>query len=257
MTAAFALTPGLALEPAAGRSVHQRGRSRARSGRCGGGTRGRGRPPGRRPRPPRPDLGDPARHGGDLLAGAAPERARGVVAVAAAARGAHRGQGPHRAGLRRPGEVAQRRAPGRRPQGRRHPRRAGGHPGGPGRDHRRRDQRHDDRRGACRSRRPPAWRSPHPAPPTAPRCCSRWWLRSARATTCGRPAARLGTARLATSYRSHCATLGRDVRVDLPGGGALSGRAVDVDPDGRLVVETANGTERVGAGDVVHVRATD
>lgn len=67
----------------------------------------------------------------------------------------------------------------------------------------------------------------------------------------------LGTARLATSYRSHCATLGRDVRVELPGGGALTGRAVDVDPDGRLVVETADGTERVGAGDVVHVRATD
>ncbi|WP_364517895.1 biotin--[acetyl-CoA-carboxylase] ligase [Nocardioides sp. LML1-1-1.1] len=67
----------------------------------------------------------------------------------------------------------------------------------------------------------------------------------------------LGTARLATSYRSHCATLGREVRVELPGGGALTGRAVDVDPDGRLVVETADGTERVGAGDVVHVRATD
>ncbi|HWJ66003.1 MAG TPA: biotin--[acetyl-CoA-carboxylase] ligase [Nocardioides sp.] len=67
----------------------------------------------------------------------------------------------------------------------------------------------------------------------------------------------LGTARLATSYRSHCATLGRDVRVDLPGGGTLTGRAVDVDPDGRLVVETSAGTERVGAGDVVHVRATD
>lgn len=64
----------------------------------------------------------------------------------------------------------------------------------------------------------------------------------------------LGTARLATSYRSHCATLGRDVRVDLPGGGELRGRAVDVDADGRLVVETASGTERVGAGDVVHVR---
>lgn len=67
----------------------------------------------------------------------------------------------------------------------------------------------------------------------------------------------LGTQRLATSYRSHCATLGREVRVDLPGGGELTGRATDIDPDGRLVVETASGTERVGAGDVVHVRATD
>jgi BirA family biotin operon repressor/biotin-[acetyl-CoA-carboxylase] ligase len=67
----------------------------------------------------------------------------------------------------------------------------------------------------------------------------------------------LGTARLASSYRAQCATLGRDVRVDLPGGGELTGRAVDVDDDGRLVVETAGGPERVGAGDVVHVRATD
>lgn len=66
--------------------------------------------------------------------------------------------------------------------------------------------------------------------------------------------AELGTARLATSYRSHCVTLGRDVRVDLPGGGELLGRAVDVDEHGRLVVETPAGREKVGAGDVVHVR---
>ncbi|MCR1782785.1 biotin--[acetyl-CoA-carboxylase] ligase [Nocardioides carbamazepini] len=65
-----------------------------------------------------------------------------------------------------------------------------------------------------------------------------------------------GTARLATSYRAQCATLGRDVRVELPGAGELLGRATDIDDDGRLVVETAAGTERVGAGDVIHVRAT-
>lgn len=68
----------------------------------------------------------------------------------------------------------------------------------------------------------------------------------------------LGTARLSTSYRSHCVTLGRDVRVELPGGGELLGRAVDVDQHGRLVVEKANGSqELVGAGDVIHVRAAD
>ncbi|MFD0806747.1 biotin--[acetyl-CoA-carboxylase] ligase [Nocardioides caeni] len=67
----------------------------------------------------------------------------------------------------------------------------------------------------------------------------------------------LATTRLAASYRSHCATLGRDVRVELPGGGQLLGRASDVDDDGRLVVDTPNGPERVGAGDVVHVRPTD
>ncbi|WP_245927145.1 biotin--[acetyl-CoA-carboxylase] ligase [Nocardioides silvaticus] len=60
-------------------------------------------------------------------------------------------------------------------------------------------------------------------------------------------------ARLASSYVAHCATVGQDVRVDLPGGTSLSGRAVDVDLDGRLVVETAGGVEKVGAGDVVHV----
>ncbi|WP_240044361.1 biotin--[acetyl-CoA-carboxylase] ligase [Nocardioides albidus] len=65
-----------------------------------------------------------------------------------------------------------------------------------------------------------------------------------------------GTTRLATSYRSNCATLGRDVRVELPGGGELLGRATDIDDDGRLVVTTADGSERVGAGDVVHVRPT-
>jgi BirA family biotin operon repressor/biotin-[acetyl-CoA-carboxylase] ligase len=59
--------------------------------------------------------------------------------------------------------------------------------------------------------------------------------------------------RLASSYVAHCATVGQDVRVDLPGGTAISGRAVDVDSDGRLVVETADGVEKVGAGDVVHV----
>lgn len=63
------------------------------------------------------------------------------------------------------------------------------------------------------------------------------------------------TTRLATSYRSHCATLGRDVQVSLPGGGELAGRATDIDEHGRLVVQTAGGTESVGAGDVVHVRA--
>ncbi|MEZ0579324.1 biotin--[acetyl-CoA-carboxylase] ligase [Nocardioides sp. MH1] len=59
--------------------------------------------------------------------------------------------------------------------------------------------------------------------------------------------------RLASSYAAACSTVGQDVRVDLPGGTAISGRAVDVDRDGRLVVETADGLEKVGAGDVVHV----
>jgi BirA family biotin operon repressor/biotin-[acetyl-CoA-carboxylase] ligase len=55
-------------------------------------------------------------------------------------------------------------------------------------------------------------------------------------------------------YRRRCATLGREVRVELPGGVVLDGRAVDVDSDGSLVVETAAGRRSVTAGDVVHVR---
>jgi len=52
------------------------------------------------------------------------------------------------------------------------------------------------------------------------------------------------------AYVDACVTLGRDVRVELPGGGELTGRAGDVDAGGRLVV----GGTAVAAGDVVHVR---
>lgn len=60
---------------------------------------------------------------------------------------------------------------------------------------------------------------------------------------------------LAASYAAGCATVGRDVSVALPGGEALTGRAVEIDPHGRLVVSTGQGEPTaVGAGDVVHVR---
>jgi len=56
-------------------------------------------------------------------------------------------------------------------------------------------------------------------------------------------------------YRRHLSTLGRHVRVELPGG-SLEGIAVDVDPDGRLVVvDSCTITHRLDVGDVVHVRA--
>jgi BirA family biotin operon repressor/biotin-[acetyl-CoA-carboxylase] ligase len=61
--------------------------------------------------------------------------------------------------------------------------------------------------------------------------------------------------RLAASYAAGCATVGRDVRVALPDGATLTGHAVEIDVNGRLVVSTGSGERTpVGAGDVVHVR---
>jgi BirA family biotin operon repressor/biotin-[acetyl-CoA-carboxylase] ligase len=62
------------------------------------------------------------------------------------------------------------------------------------------------------------------------------------------------TDRLRSSYAAACVTLGRDVRVELPGGRSLTGRATGIDAGGRLVVAGRDGATVVGAGDVVHVR---
>lgn len=51
-----------------------------------------------------------------------------------------------------------------------------------------------------------------------------------------------------------CATVGREVSVWLPDGTTLSGTAVRIDPDGRLVVGSGTLETPVSAGDVVHVR---
>jgi BirA family biotin operon repressor/biotin-[acetyl-CoA-carboxylase] ligase len=60
---------------------------------------------------------------------------------------------------------------------------------------------------------------------------------------------------LRAAYRSACATLGQDVRVELPGSADLRGAAYDIDTEGRLLVRADGGGIRaVGAGDVVHVR---
>jgi BirA family biotin operon repressor/biotin-[acetyl-CoA-carboxylase] ligase len=59
---------------------------------------------------------------------------------------------------------------------------------------------------------------------------------------------------VAPSYREHLGTIGRRVRVELPDG-MVEGRAVDVEPDGRLVVvDDCAVTHRLAAGDVVHLR---
>ena len=55
-------------------------------------------------------------------------------------------------------------------------------------------------------------------------------------------------------YRSRLVTLGQDVRVELPAG-VIEGRAVDLEPDGRLVVvDRAGARHRLDTGDVVHLR---
>ena len=60
---------------------------------------------------------------------------------------------------------------------------------------------------------------------------------------------------LRPGYTRLSATIGRSVRAELPGGQVLSGPAVGVDSDGRLLVRVSPGSEvAVAAGDVVHLR---
>ncbi|NDK91489.1 biotin--[acetyl-CoA-carboxylase] ligase [Gordonia desulfuricans] len=59
-------------------------------------------------------------------------------------------------------------------------------------------------------------------------------------------------------YRDRCDTLGRRVRLILPGDDVRVGTAVDVDPDGRIVVRTDSGEQvSATAADVVHLRPED
>ncbi|MFE1773497.1 biotin--[acetyl-CoA-carboxylase] ligase [Streptomyces sp. NPDC059008] len=70
-------------------------------------------------------------------------------------------------------------------------------------------------------------------------------------TADGDPAA----SRLQEAYAAGCATLGRTVRAELPGGTDIVGEAVAIDGDGRLVLATADGVQQpVGAGDIIHLR---
>ena len=60
-----------------------------------------------------------------------------------------------------------------------------------------------------------------------------------------------------SAYRARSATLGRRVRVELPGGDLL-GTAADIDASGALVVLDDDGGRRtLTVGDVVHLRAAD
>jgi len=60
---------------------------------------------------------------------------------------------------------------------------------------------------------------------------------------------------LLIQYHRLSATVGCEVRVELPGGQAISGLAAGVDADGQLLVEADGGVYQIAAGDVVHVRS--
>ncbi|WP_435066848.1 biotin--[acetyl-CoA-carboxylase] ligase [Haloplanus sp. C73] len=55
------------------------------------------------------------------------------------------------------------------------------------------------------------------------------------------------------AWRDHAVTLGRDVRVETPGG-VVEGEAVDIEFPGALVVRTEEGERTVHAGDCEHLR---
>ncbi|MYV48781.1 biotin--[acetyl-CoA-carboxylase] ligase [Streptomyces sp. SID2888] len=60
---------------------------------------------------------------------------------------------------------------------------------------------------------------------------------------------------LQETYAAGCATLGRLVRAELPGDTSITGEAVAIDGDGRIVLATREGVQKpVGAGDIVHLR---
>ncbi|MFF7336153.1 biotin--[acetyl-CoA-carboxylase] ligase [Streptomyces sp. NPDC008163] len=60
------------------------------------------------------------------------------------------------------------------------------------------------------------------------------------------------------AYAAGCATLGKAVRAQLPGDRTLTGEAVAVDGDGRLVLATDGGLRApVSAGDIVHLRGAE
>ncbi|MCF6385462.1 biotin--[acetyl-CoA-carboxylase] ligase [Mycobacterium sp. MBM] len=59
---------------------------------------------------------------------------------------------------------------------------------------------------------------------------------------------------LLADYRQRSATVGRPVRALLPGGREIVGTATAVDAQGRLCIDTGEGTEVVAAADIVHLR---
>lgn len=65
----------------------------------------------------------------------------------------------------------------------------------------------------------------------------------------------IDAAGLRTEYVALSATIGRMVTVQLPDGSAVSGRAVDVQADGAVVIDDDGRRHRFAAGDIRHLRS--
>ena len=65
-----------------------------------------------------------------------------------------------------------------------------------------------------------------------------------------------GRRRQRADFRAGCTTIGTAVRVELPGE-QFDGTAVDLTPEGHLVVAVGDARRTVVAGDVVHLRSAD
>lgn len=64
------------------------------------------------------------------------------------------------------------------------------------------------------------------------------------------------SAALRDDYRDRCATIGRQVHVEQPGGRTLRGHAVDIAADGALLVDVDGHRVEVTVGDVHHLRVS-
>jgi BirA family biotin operon repressor/biotin-[acetyl-CoA-carboxylase] ligase len=101
-----------------------------------------------------------------------------------------------------------------------------------------------------------SWRLALGAPGLLPRGVRQSWL-EAYLRVLGELVGRLQDDRagVASAYLERCDTVGREVRLNLPGGQSAVGTATKVDDDGALILQTRRGPQRHHAADVVHLRA--
>lgn len=66
-----------------------------------------------------------------------------------------------------------------------------------------------------------------------------------------------GVQALREAYLGQCATLGQQVRAELPGAASIAGEATGVDQYGRLLIDVNGVQQCVSAGDIVHLRPAE